>query len=158
MWTNCINGPKVVALVVATFFVWGCSENPTNVEPVKEVVAKESKTEGVLYKPSELASTMRNMYLNMKVVNNLLDSGVFIPDSLLTGYESMLTDTPTNPEEIGAKFAGFAEGWLSELETFKTEPNIDNYNSLMNACVHCHQSFCPGPIKKIKKLKLIGSL
>ena len=61
------------------------------------------------------------------------------PDSLLIGYESMLTDVPTNPEEIGPQFQGFAKGWLNELETFRKDQTVANYNSLMNACVHCHE-------------------
>jgi hypothetical protein len=149
---------KAATLGLTAFFVFGCSDVEQKIVPVKEEIKVETKSNGVVYQPSELAATMRAMYSNMKLVNALLDSGRAVPDSLLTGYQSMLTDTPTNPDEIGPKFYGFAEGWLLELAVLKEEPTKENYNALMNACVHCHQSFCPGPIKKIKRLKLIGGL
>ncbi len=140
-------------MVSAAFLVFSCSETKTESKKMESAPIKK----GVVYQPSELAQTMRNMYVNMELVNSYLDSNQVVPDSLLVGYESMLTDTPTNPEEIGPKFHGFAKGWLSELETFRNEQTVANYNSLMNACVHCHESFCPGPIKKIKRLKLVGN-
>lgn len=155
MWTNRLILLKAATFVLAAFFVFGCSEESVKTESLKKKESNPSSN-GVLYQPSELATTMRTMYNNMKVVNGFLEKGKIVPDSLLNGYESMLTDTPTNPQEIGPKFHGFAEGWLLEMETFKNGQTKENYNSLMNACVHCHQSFCPGPIKKIKKLKLIG--
>ena len=155
MWTNKITLIKAVSIGVTAFFAFGCMDEPKEVK-VEPIPVK--KKNGIVYEPSELALTMRKMYANMKEVNLLLDSGEVIPDSLLKGYESMLTDQPTNPDEIGSKFYGFAEGWLNELETLKQNPNKENYNSLMNTCVHCHQSFCPGPIKKIKKLKLVGEI
>ncbi len=153
MWTSYLPYLKVVGVVSAAFFVLACSETKTEKVPVQPEV---NTSKGIVYQPSELAKTMRKMYVNMKLVNEYLDSNQMIPDSLLLGYESMLTDVPTKPKEIGATFYGFAEGWLLELETFSQDRTIGNYNSLMNACVHCHQSFCPGPIKKIKRLKLIG--
>ncbi|MFT4754788.1 MAG: hypothetical protein ACI85Q_002350 [Salibacteraceae bacterium] len=158
MWIKYISYLKVAILGVAAFFVFSCTDSSTEVKEVIETTKTKKKSKGIVYKPSELAITMRRMYVNMKLVNELLEAGSDIPDSLITGYESMLTDIPTNPQEIGAKFGGFAEGWLLELEALKNEPTIENYNALMNACVHCHQSFCPGPIKKIKRLRLIGPL
>lgn len=155
MWTNFTTYLKAAGIVSAAFLVFGCAETKTETKKVESTPVKKKK--GVVYQPSELAQTMRNMYVNMELVNAYLDSNQVVPDSLLMGYESMLTDAPTNPEEIGPKFHGFAIGWLNELETFRNEQTVANYNSLMNACVHCHQSFCPGPIKKIKRLKLVGN-
>lgn len=155
MWTNSIQYLKAAGVVSAAFLVLACSETNSETSPVKKEI-KSSK--GVLYQPSELAQTMRRMYVNMELVNEYLETNQAIPDSLMIGYESMLTDAPTNPEEIGPKFHGFANGWISELAAFNQDRTIENYNALMNACVHCHESFCPGPIKKIKRLKLVGSL
>ena len=100
-------------------------ETKTEIKTSKPLPAK--KKNGVMYQPSELAQTMRKMYVNMQLVNAYLDSNHVAPDSVLAGYESMLRDTPTNPEEIGPMFHGFANGWLSELETFKKDQTLENY-------------------------------
>lgn len=156
MWTNHFNILKAATFGLAAFFVLGCTDiaSEEKVVPIKE----EVKSKGVVYQPSELATTMRLMYENLKKVGKHLENGEDIPNELLEGYESIRTDEPTNPEEIGPKFQGFAEIWLTSFEAFKNEPTQSNYNTVMNSCVSCHQSYCPGPIKKIKRLKLVGSL
>jgi len=146
-----------VAIFVTAIFVSSCSESaqPERKTELNKQTTTPKKQNGVLYVPSELALLMRNMYDNMKLVGEHLEKGETIPDSLLTGYETITTATATNPDEIGPKFHGFAKGWLTEVETMKNEPTLTNYNNIMNACVHCHNAYCPGPIPKIKRLKLI---
>jgi hypothetical protein len=154
MWTNNIG--VIVGLIFTVTFFSACSENEeANVPEVIEVEAKPIKQNGVMYVPSELALIMRKMYDNMELVNTHLKAGEVVPDSLLQGYEDMLTAEATNPDEIDDHYFGFATGWLSELKVLREVPTLENYNSVMNACVHCHESFCPGPIPKIKKLKLV---
>ncbi len=34
------------------------------------------------------------------------------------------------------------------------EADKEKYNTLLTKCVNCHEDFCPGPIKRINKLKL----
>ena len=154
MWTNKIG--VIVGLIFMITFFSACSENEVVAEPEAVVVKAEPiKQNGVMYVPSELALIMRNMYDNMELVNAHLKAGEVVPDSLLQGYEDMLTAEATNPDEIDDHYFGFATGWLSELKVMRETPTLENYNNVMNACVNCHQSFCPGPIPKIKKLKLI---
>lgn len=146
-----------IAIFVMAIFVSSCSDTQ-QVErktEVKKETKAPKKSNGVLYKPSELALLMRGMYDNMKLVGEFIDKGETIPDSLLTGYETITTAIATNPDEIGPKFQGFAKGWLMEVETMRTTPTNDNYNAIMNACVNCHKAYCPGPIPKIKRLKII---
>jgi len=145
----------VFLLGSATFFS-SCSENNPEVTVPKEAPKPAvKKSKGVLYKPSPLAKEMRKMYENMKVVNALLKSNASVTDSLLQGYEGILTAQATNPADLNAEFYGFANGWLSEVAVLRDQPTLANYNAVMNACVNCHESFCPGPIAKIKKLKLV---
>ena len=144
-------------LLICCVSILGCtSESNRTKERVKsDQSVIKSKTSGVVYKPSELAEIMRGMYNNMSTVGKLVNSEQEIPDSLLLGYEAMLNAKATNPEEINEQFYGFANIWLAELKGFRETKDIKSYNSVMNACVNCHQSFCPGPISKIKKLKLV---
>ena len=154
MWINKIG--VIVGLIFTVTLFSACSENEVVAEPESvEIKAKPIKQNGVMYVPSELALIMRQMYDNMELVNAHLKAGEEVPDSLLQGYEDMLTAEATNPAEIDDHYFGFATGWLSELKVMRETPTLENYNNVMNACVGCHQSFCPGPIPKIKKLKLV---
>lgn len=145
----------VFLLGAATFFS-SCSETKEEVSSVKEAAKPlVKKQNGVLYKPSPLALEMRRMYENMKLVNSQLKANDAVPSNLLEGYEAILTAEATNPADLNAEFYGFAKGWLTEVAVLKGDLNRDNYNNVMNACVNCHESFCPGPIPKIKKLRLV---
>lgn len=151
---------KLYSLAAILFVGMGCNSESAQ-KKESEVPNKEEKatikkaSKGVLYEPSELAQVMREMYANMTVVGEMVDQKELVPDSLLKGYERMLNAKATNPEDLNEQFYGFANVWLNKLDGFKQSQDIAHYNEVMNACVHCHQSFCPGPIKKINRLKLV---
>lgn len=156
-----INSIKFYTLLGIFFMGISCSSestqhpNESEISNKKEIPAEKKAKKGVLYEASELALVMRSMYANMTVVGEMVNQKEAIPDSLLTGYERMLHAEATNPEDLNEQFYGFANVWLDQLKGFKETPDITHYNEVMNACVHCHQSFCPGPIKKINRLKLV---
>ena len=152
------NGNVLIAVLLmgTAIFFSSCADQKAPESSVKaEVKAQPKKSNGVLYIPSPLAKEMRRMYDNMKLINAQLKQGTSVDESLLSGYDNILTAEATNPADLTPEFYGFAKGWLSEVSILKDEPNLANYNNVMNACVHCHESFCPGPIPKIKKLRLI---
>ncbi len=151
---------KFCFLVAILFVGIGCNSEPAQKKesevPNKGEKATTNKAiKGVLYEPSELAQVMRAMYANMTIVGEMVNQKEAIPDSLLFGYERMLSAEATNPEDLNEQFYGFANIWLNKLDGFRQSQDIEHYNEVMNACVHCHQSFCPGPIKKINRLKLV---
>ena len=146
-----------IAFFVMAIFVSSCGDvsQPDRKTEVSKKTAAPMKQNGVVYVPSELALIMREMYNNMETAGTQLDSNGTIADSLLTGYEGMLTAEATSPDEIDDQFYGFANGWLKEVEVLRDNQTLENYNAVMNACVHCHESYCPGPIPKIKRLKIM---
>ena len=40
------------------------------------------------------------------------------------------------------------------VNEFNKDPNIINYNSIINNCISCHQLSCQGPLMKINKLTI----
>ena len=146
----------ILLLSMATFFA-SCEQKAEEPSVKIEVKAPSKKSNGVVYVPSPLANEMRRMYDNMKIVNELLKSGENVDTNLLSGYEAILTAEATTPSDLTPEYYGFAKGWLSEVDLLKEETTLEHYNNVMNSCVHCHESFCPGPIPKIKKLNLIPS-
>ena len=145
-----------VLLVFTAIFMFSCQES----QPERKTEVSEAQTPapkkgaGKVYKPSELALLMRKMYDNLKLVGDEIHANQPVSDSLLQGYERIFVAEATNPEELDGKFDGFARGWMMELEAFEADRTEEKYNNLMKACVHCHESYCPGPIPKIKRLQI----
>ena len=107
-----------------------------------------------VYSPSDLALEMRDIYAKLKIVGHELKNNEPVTDSLLLGYERVLEVSGIEPADTNQSFQAFAQLWLGRVGAFKAEKSEENYNAVMDGCVACHQERCPGPIPKIKRLKL----
>ncbi|MFZ9777699.1 MAG: hypothetical protein ACO3CI_05160 [Schleiferiaceae bacterium] len=118
-----------------------------------------------LAEPSELAATMRTMTADMEALKAKAQSGTLTladVESLRAAHEPIKTATPTKPEEIKESFPGFAEAYLSNLDALydalKTQANreaqIEAFNAVIATCESCHQQHCPGPLDRIRGIKV----
>lgn len=146
MWINKFFFPVVLIIV-------SCQNTGESNSQVEVSAPKEIKVQKV-YQPSELALEMRAIYANLKIVGHELKSGEAVSDSLLLGYENILTAKGTDSTDTDESFHAFANQWLNAVNEFKSHPSQENYNMVMDGCVSCHEQRCPGPIPKIKRLKL----
>ena len=68
---------------------------------------------------------------------------------------NLKTAVPTDSSVHGDVFNAFADRLTLEFNSIETDSNfIFTFNNMVNSCVDCHNEFCPGPIKKINKLKI----
>ena len=109
---------------------------------------------------SELALLMR------KLANwNDSTKALFAKDSTLTaeqltppsGYNTIFTAKKTDPSIDQELFNSMARHYVSQVEQFRTSTadratQVKNFNSMVNACVSCHENFCGGPLKRINKM------
>lgn len=102
---------------------------------------------------SELALLMREIHENAKLLKLLLQNEEAL-DPYKADVDFILEAKPTRPAVQGPEFEAFARYYIKMNEDVYSDPNIENYNSLVESCVACHQEFCPGPIKTIKKLHI----
>ncbi|MGK0390232.1 MAG: hypothetical protein ACI94Y_002983 [Maribacter sp.] len=105
---------------------------------------------------SELTLLMRNMF----------DDGMKIKEAVLEGKKPQIMDKAkalmsahsTDPEvAMSEEFKIFAQSYLAAVEALKEANNetiTTQYETMVNSCMNCHRSLCPGPIVKIKKLYL----
>lgn len=118
-----------------------------------------------LYKPSQLALTMRDMAKDMEFLRQKADEGTLTVEevnALMQAHQAMSTDTPTKPEDIKPSFLGFSEAYLIQLDDLRAtiaqqssrEERLDAFNAAIATCVACHQDHCPGPIPRIQKIKV----
>jgi len=136
----------VLALILA--FVWACKEGEK-----EEETAKKSEVKMVEF--SELAMLMKGIHEDAKGWRSKLVSGELVTDSVAI-YEALVTSTPTKAEVKGPVYEGFAANYQQKLDAFMAARDLSlakgTYNNLVEACVACHQSYCPGPIPTIEKL------
>lgn len=108
------------------------------------------------YKASELAALMRKMDADMRIYREHLLSGKFNNDTLSFDYSAIKTATPTDPTVRGDMFNGMADAFLNNVNSLKNDDQDPKeiFNVAVASCLSCHEQFCPGPMVRIKKLKI----
>jgi hypothetical protein len=106
-------------------------------------------------KSSELAVLMRKMAAHNDTMKAEVLAGKLttpFPDE----FRKILTATPTDSTVKGESFDLFAQGYLVNLEILHASQDDlkAHYNAVVNTCVTCHESSCPGPLVRINKMKI----
>lgn len=103
---------------------------------------------------SELALLMRDMDKDMQLLKKAIVTKTELP-RLLKKFKAIHVANPTDDEVKTPQFTALAELLLvNTKKVYKTTQTSKAYNLLVNNCIACHQSYCPGPVVRIKKLKI----
>jgi hypothetical protein len=106
---------------------------------------------------SELAVLMREMYDDADLIKNSILKKELPPDCRKK-FAYLHWATPTDSTTKTEAYPDMATAFMNNLEAFYAEKNaekrIKKFDIVIQNCITCHQSHCPGPIKKIKKLKI----
>lgn len=121
--------------------------------------AKEKPATPAVINPngdSELALLMRAMFDDgMEVRTALLEDK---HRKIKCDYKSIHTAIPTETQKIDSvTFNPFARAYVEAVEAYNEatrDQRVSTYLHMVNTCVQCHQSYCTGPLRKIKKLQL----
>ncbi len=137
-------------LLAILLLIWSCSD-------ITEETTREPLQQAGVMTPefSELANLMKQIHKDAKNWRQQIVNGELVTDSVSI-YDALVESTPTKPEVKGPVFEGMAANYQTQLDAFLAAEDIDlaksAYNNLVTACVSCHQTYCPGPVKTIKKL------
>ncbi len=148
---------RVLNIILGCFFVslfFACNSE----EPNPKVESCEEKVEVVNPNgDSELALLMRKMYLDAdKIKAAIINDEGNITDEFVEHLEKVHAAIPTDPTVKTPEFYAFNKLLIATAKATQKDGNdkIAGFNDLVARCIDCHQSFCPGPIKRIKKLKI----
>lgn len=133
------------------------------IEACQQTEKPEEKEQTILKKKthnpngdSELALLMRDMFDEAERIKKNIKNGQEFEVKL--DHEKILTAHATEPEKANSQqFKDFAKMYLANLEQLKksNEENVEMvFQSLVSSCLSCHQQLCPGPMVRIKKLKM----
>lgn len=105
---------------------------------------------------SELSALMRAMQSDLRAARDAVLRGK-APQPMLERHARIRCTWPTNPDIRTGEFDALAQSYLLAIENLQTaEPadRKDAYAAVVNDCVTCHRSNCPGPIVAIEALRL----
>ena len=105
---------------------------------------------------SELALLMRQMADHAESEKRSLINGG-TPGEYIHEFEKIATATPTDTKDLSPAYAGYAQLYIEALKAYHSaEKNevMNAYNNMIQTCINCHRDECPGPKRRIEKMKL----
>lgn len=121
-------------------------------EIIKHVAAVNHPNED-----SELTLLMRKMYEDTETVRaKVINDDANISEKYFGQLEQVHTAIASDPGVKTPIFTAFNKALITEAEAVKNNVGDKKvaFNKFVNRCIDCHKSFCPGPISRIKKLKI----
>jgi hypothetical protein len=103
-----------------------------------------------------MALMMRTMVRNAQVMRDQIQKGEVL-DSLKYPFVRFYLVEPTDPSVLEPVFFENARFFQqSYLDLFRHPQEQQKYYNLMvGKCMNCHEMYCSGPLKRIKKLLII---
>lgn len=124
----------------------------SNKSEEKKENCEKPKEEFQMYEASEMATLMEQMYVH----NAQLREKIIKNDSLgkLPKYFSKISKaTMTKGKERDDFFNEKAPIFMkAQSEIYTSEKAKESFNTMVDACISCHEVKCGGPIERIKKL------
>jgi len=123
---------------------------------------KETKDDAhntpIMREVSELVGLMLEMETDIKLIRSgLIDDSTTLQLNGKT-YENLFTSKTSKDVKIDSAFVANGNSFLNELNLLSQASTRDAartfFNNAVNACVSCHESYCPGPVARIKKLRI----
>ncbi len=105
---------------------------------------------------SELALVMRQLTEEADAIKSEIEAGQ--PIEFTVDHEAILRAHATEPEKANSPtYKAFAKLYLQSIEDLhsaKPAQIPELYDKMIDGCINCHKSLCPGPVVRIKKLYL----
>jgi hypothetical protein len=136
-------------LAIVTLLFLSCNQKKSEVE---NATCEKPKEELKMYVASEMAVLMEQMYvhnnqLREKIIKN--DSLGEMPKYFLNISEATMTKGKDRDDFFNKK-AGFFLKTQSEI--YDSKNTKESFNTMVDACISCHEVKCGGPIARIKTL------
>lgn len=137
--------------------LFSCSDVKKNVSEKSETDSLSCRKPGSLNPngDSELALLMRQMTVFTDSLKDKIAANTPV-GNYPSRFENILHAQPTDSSLNRTVLNGFANNYLEQLRNLYQGKSTGaaGLNSIVNSCITCHESFCQGPIKRIKKMLL----
>ena len=123
-------------------------------EPKTETEAEEP----VMRKVSDLVNLMFKMEGDLKLLRTKLTEDMLLAPIEHFIYEDIFTAEASSYVRRDSVYVINGTDYLKELHQLSQSETKENalisFNAVVDACVTCHESYCPGPVARIKKLRI----
>lgn len=159
---------KVFAVLIAFIAITVACNNNANVQTKEANVVADSlsnDTSASCESPSStrypnqdkpMALMMRQMADNAQKMKNKLEAGEKIDAAEFPFIRFHLVE-PTDPNVLQPQFYENARMFQEAHKALVGAPQNkqkEMYTAYINQCINCHQTYCSGPLKRIRKLVL----
>jgi len=120
-----------------------------------EQKVEKQETKAVVAPAKPMAMMMRAIYQQSAEMREWVEAGKPL-DSTHFRFLDFHQLEPTDSTVLVEVFYKHNQDFKAAFEDLiqAGEADKEKYNTLLTKCVSCHEDFCPGPIKRINKLKL----
>ncbi len=145
-------------LFLISLLVQACSNEPkpaTKAEDEKSDSLDACATIKDPNQPKPMAFMMRQMAANSDSMKSKISRGEVL-DSLQYPFIRFYAVEPTDPNVLEPNFFEKARLFQSAYKALFQHPSEQKkyYNLMIQACVNCHENYCSGPLKRIRKLPI----
>lgn len=126
--------------------------------PEVEDTPEKVNAEPVMREVSDLVLLMFKMEADLKEVRNQIEEDSVYTPLLADGFEAIYTAEASKDIQRDSAFIFKAGIYLGHIDQLVKTDNRDSalvyFNNAIATCVSCHQDYCPGPVARIKKLRI----
>lgn len=144
---------KLLTFTVLLALGWAC--NSPQAQPNATDPAESEAPD--MRKYSELAGIMTSMHAYHGLLKDSVMAGAKTLPASPIDLQRIHTAEATDSRELDGNFHELASQFIRLLDSVrevKIEDRLAVYNASVATCVECHQTRCPGPIPRIKKLQI----
>ena len=144
---------RILPFILIIFF-FACNQSEESCAAPAEASAVSNNPNG----DSELALLMRDMFKDSWKARQAVLKGEN-PGLDIETLERIHSAQATEPEKAASPvFAAMSDTYLQAVKALNAASDSaglsKQYSLMIKQCEVCHQQFCPGPLVKIKKLRL----
>ena len=129
-------------LIISAIFLSACINSKE--EPVTIIDPNDT---------SEMALLMRDMFEKLEVIKDKIENNEDLSKEQLS-FAAIHLQEVTDSSFIKEGLVPMSEGYIRIINQFNNHPTKENYKSIVNSCINCHISMCPGPLERIDNLIL----
>jgi hypothetical protein len=144
-------------------FIIGLVVQACSSEPKSTTIAQDKKADSLaacstIKDPNQtkpMALMMRQMAANADSMKTKINRGQVL-DSLQYPFIRFYIAEPTDPSVLEPNFFEKSRLFQSAYRALFQHPKEQKkyYNLMIQACVNCHENYCSGPLKRIRKLPI----
>jgi len=128
-------------LIILLLFMYSCSDKEK-----KQTIIDPNNT-------SEMALLMRDMFTHLETIKGKIENGESLSLEQLD-FEIIHKQKATDESFLKEGLVPMSKEYSLVVKDFNENPTKNNYKSIVNTCISCHQSLCPGPLERIDNLIL----